>query len=165
MTVNLNISRPHLTGASGSFRDMTNIEQLRHSQQQRLIPSLALLNAARKNLEDAIALTEAREREYRELSEDVQRKVDAIDLVASMARELNGTADPQSRLPAPEDLSPKQSLIGPGKPDSSSDPESTEKLPVRSVRAVDSVAVISRPSRALFSFSRRSTLSRLSILQ
>lgn len=57
-------------------------------------------NLAKKHLEEAIALAEAREREFREVSEDVKRRLGALDLVASMARELEAAPASERSLPA-----------------------------------------------------------------
>jgi len=67
---------------------MLNIDQVRTHQEQRLVPVLDAWNEAKRNLENAIALAEAREREYREVCADVRKKLDALDLVIHMAREL-----------------------------------------------------------------------------
>jgi hypothetical protein len=154
---------------------MANIEQLRYWQQERLVPLLALWNDAKKNLENAITLAEIREREFREVSEDVQRKLEAIDLVATMARELEGahpgaldspSDERQSRLIAPQGAGLKQLLTGLGKSEASPGPESTEWVPAARVSTGDSSStVLHRSSRPLFSFTRRSRVSRLSILQ
>ena len=57
-------------------------------------------NLAKKHLEEAIALAETREREFREISEDVKRRLGALDLVASMARELEAGPTAERSLPA-----------------------------------------------------------------
>jgi hypothetical protein len=51
-----------------------DIEQIRRRQEQRLARSLESWNEAKKQLESAIALAEAREREFREVSDDVRRR-------------------------------------------------------------------------------------------
>jgi hypothetical protein len=67
---------------------MLPVDELRRRQEQRLLPALAAWDEAKKNLEGAIALAEAREREYREIAEDVQRSLGALQLVLSMTQEL-----------------------------------------------------------------------------
>ena len=81
---------------------MSNIDQLRHidqlrqRQEQRLLPVLESWDAAKKHLETAIALAEAKEREYHEVQEDVRRNLDALVLVIKMARDLGG--DSQAKV-------------------------------------------------------------------
>ena len=83
---------------------MSNIDQLRHidqlrqRQEQRLLPVLESWDAAKKHLETAIALAEAKEREYHEVQEDVRRNLDALVLVIKMARDLGG--DSQAKVNA-----------------------------------------------------------------
>ncbi|HEX4275106.1 MAG TPA: hypothetical protein VHZ74_07120 [Bryobacteraceae bacterium] len=64
------------------------MDELRRRQEERLLPAMDAWNAAKKNLEQAIALAETREKEYRELSDDVRRRLDAMQLVLGMAQEL-----------------------------------------------------------------------------
>lgn len=69
---------------------MVNIDHLRRCQEQRLIPVIASLEEAKKHLEEAIALAEAKELEFRDVSADVQRNLDALLRVAGMARGAAG---------------------------------------------------------------------------
>ncbi|HXE64958.1 MAG TPA: hypothetical protein VN519_15545 [Bryobacteraceae bacterium] len=66
------------------------LDELRRRQQDRLLPAMDAWNEAKKNLEAAIALAALREREYVELSKDVRRRLDALQLVLGMAQELEG---------------------------------------------------------------------------
>jgi hypothetical protein len=66
---------------------MFNIEQLRKRQEQRLAPALESWNQAKEHLQKAIEFAELREKEFREVSDDVQRKLQALDLVLEMAGE------------------------------------------------------------------------------
>lgn len=84
---------------------MLDLERLRSRQEQRLIPALEAWNLAKKHLQEAIALTETREREFRELSDDVKRNLDALNMVARMAGELEG-GTPAERRPAEQSLPP-----------------------------------------------------------
>lgn len=59
------------------------------------MPVLESWNMAKKHLETAIALAEAKEREYHEVQEDVRRNLDALVLVIKMARDMGG--DPSSK--------------------------------------------------------------------
>jgi hypothetical protein len=76
---------------------MFSVDLIRNRQEQRLMVLRAAWNEAKKHLEEAIALTEAREREFLQASQDVQRRLEALDLVASMARELNEPELPEER--------------------------------------------------------------------
>ena len=67
---------------------MLPVNELRHRQEQRLLPALAAWEEAKKSLESAIALAESREREYRDIADDVHRKLDALQTVIVMAQEL-----------------------------------------------------------------------------
>jgi ribosomal protein S21 len=73
------------------------IDQLRSEQKNRLSVAFKALQEAKKHLENAVALTEAREREFREASEDVRRRIEALDLVAGMAKELDDEIPPGER--------------------------------------------------------------------
>lgn len=142
--------------------DMTNIEQLRALQHQRLVPSLALWNEAKKNLEDAIALTERREREHRELCDDVQRKIEAIDLVASLTRELDGKGGSGPRVTVSETPKPMQSTGGPERNGVLPVPELKEKAPV-SKASMPNGAHVTRTTRPLFSLNRLSAIAGLTL--
>lgn len=141
-----------------SSRDMTDIEQLRALQHQRLVPSLAMWNEAKKNLEDAIALTETREREYRELSDDVQRKIEAIDLVANLSKELGVNSGDRSRPTAPPTPTSMQSLAGPERRGAFPTSEPREKTVAARV-SVPGGAQVTRSSRPLFSLNRLSAIA------
>lgn len=77
-----------IRGIRPGARAVFKVDQLRSQQEHRLARSRESLNEARRRLSQAIALAEAREREVYEVSEDVQRKLAALDLVISIAREL-----------------------------------------------------------------------------
>jgi hypothetical protein len=72
----------------GEDNRMFPIDKIRHQQEQRLKPALDSWNEAKRNLESAIAVAEAREKEYREIAEDVRIKMEALQLVISMTAEL-----------------------------------------------------------------------------
>ena len=91
---------------------MLDLDQLRSRQEQRLIPALESWNLAKKHLEEAIALCEAREREFQQVSEDVKRRIDALQLVATMANELQAPASADRSLPP----APQPMLAAPPKP-------------------------------------------------
>lgn len=94
---------------------MLDLDELRSRQEQRLIPPLESWNLAKKHLEEAIALCEAREREFQQVSEDVKRRLDALDLVNSMANELEAPASAGRSLPpAPQPMLAAPPAPGPG---------------------------------------------------
>ena len=68
---------------------MITIDQLRRQQEQRQLLALESLKESKKHLENVRAIVEAREREFLEASEDIQRRIEALDLVSGMARELD----------------------------------------------------------------------------
>ncbi|HEX4137033.1 MAG TPA: hypothetical protein VHY84_20650 [Bryobacteraceae bacterium] len=149
---------------------MLILEQLRTLQEERLLTALETWDQARKQLEEAVTRAEAREREFREVSEDIKRRLDALDLVKSMAGELKGhapaeqelpAAEAQPRLAAPpnEEIEPEQMTTAEAPPDASGllKPGAPEShlidFPVRS------------SWRPLFTSAQRSKAARLSILQ
>ena len=67
---------------------MLDLDELRTRQERRVMPALESWNLAKKHLEEAIALAEACEREFQQISEDVKRRLDALDLVATMANPI-----------------------------------------------------------------------------
>lgn len=76
------------------------------------MPALESWNLAKKHLEEALALAEACEREFQAISEDVKRRLDALDLVATMANELEAPASAERSLPS----APQPMLAAPPKP-------------------------------------------------
>jgi len=94
---------------------MLDLDRLRSRQEQRLIPALESWNRAKKHLEEAIALCEACEREFQQVSEDVKHRLDALDLVNSMANELEAPASTERSLPAaPQPMLAAPPKSGPG---------------------------------------------------
>lgn len=91
---------------------MIEIDQLRSRQEQRLASALESWNEAKDQLKNAIALTVLREREFREVSDDVQRKLAALDLVVGMANEMGGAILPERRLSPPPGTRPMLMLMG-----------------------------------------------------
>ena len=87
-----------------SFEQLRHIDQLRQNQERRLLPVLESWNAAKKHLENAIALAEAKEREYHEVQEDVRRNLDALVLVIKMARDMG--EDSSKTSPKAEESQP-----------------------------------------------------------
>jgi len=93
---------------------------------------------SKKLVEDAMARVEARKKEYEAISCDVGRKLEALDLVISMGKEVDlQTSSPQNGDNSPEHPSP----VAPGSPMFSG---------------------FARKSRPLFSFGVRSTQARVS---
>jgi hypothetical protein len=146
------------------------LDQLRTLQEERLLTALETWDQARKQLEEAVVRAEAKEREFREVSEDIKRRLDALDLVKSMAGEWEShppaeqelpSAENQPRLVAPrnEKTEPEKMMTAEAPPDASAllkpgPPEShLIDFPVRS------------SWRPLFTSAQRSKATRLSILQ
>jgi hypothetical protein len=92
---------------SRKTESMIPADELRRREEKRLLPALEAWNEAKKILEQAIALAEAREKDYRELSHEVQRRLDALQLVINMSMELEhatpagsqGIGEPAQPLP------------------------------------------------------------------
>lgn len=127
---------------------LRHIDQLRQRQEQRLLPVLESWDAAKKHLEDAIALAEAREREFREVQEDVRRNLDALVLVIRMARELGG-----ERTPARGNLKLEESqpiMIVPENGYAGMKESEGEEMPARGFSAL-----LRKSSRPIFSSLRR----------
>lgn len=145
---------------------MFKVEQIRSRQEQRLVPVTDAWNEAKKNLQDAIAVAETREREFRAVSEDVQRRLDALELVISMAREIEdempeerllNSAGNQPMLMSPEPPNEERKAI-----------EGAEKsVEIRTAAPASQPAggLISRSSRPLFGSQPHSRYGKLSILQ
>jgi len=147
---------------------MFNLDQIRSRQEQRMSAVLESWNEAKEHLKEAIAFAAAKEREYREVSEDVRRRLEALELVGSMAIELGeGPEVPKDRsLNAPE----SQPMLA--HPDNAAaDLKAIEKaitpLPVESGPPAPPVfdGMMRTTSRPLFPSPVRSRLARLSILQ
>lgn len=66
--------------------DEANLTLLRELEERRLQAALKVWESERKRLEEAIAWGEAKEREFREIQEDIKIRLAALDLVASMSR-------------------------------------------------------------------------------
>ena len=100
---------------------MLDIEKLRSRQEQRRACSLEAWNLAKKNVEDAIALAETREREFKHVSEDVRRVIEALELVISMATE----PEPGAEIPRAQSFDAADSRPTPGEgPNAEDRPES-----------------------------------------
>lgn len=61
---------------------------IRDQQEKRLLAALQIWETEKKSLEEAIARCEAKEREFREVQDDVQRRLEALDLVMDMSRQI-----------------------------------------------------------------------------
>lgn len=145
---------------------MFSLDQLRRRQEQRLLLALESWNEAKEQLKTALALAADKEREYHEVSADVRRRLDAMELVSSMARELG------------EEILPDRSLNAPEKQPGLMPPRNAGAELTTFEKAVTQIAVRSDPpepaaiesrvrksSRPLFTSDVRSNLARLSILQ
>jgi hypothetical protein len=144
---------------------MLKVDELRSRQEQRLARSLESWQEAKDHLAKAIARAEERERELHEVSEDVQRKLAALDLVIGMANEPERDVPAERRLNAAENrplLAPPQKQVEQPKP-----AETEKSLRIQSA-APDLHrlnGVLGKSSRPLFTSRQRTELSALSILQ
>ena len=138
---------------------MFNFDQLRSWQEQRLLAAVETWNEAKEHLEKAIALAEAKEREYSEVSEDVRRRLEALDLVSSMARELGGEVRTERSLDAAE----QPMLMAPEKTARELKVAESPAAPPPEAHGFD--GFLHRSSRPLFPSHLRSKYARLSILQ
>ena len=144
---------------------MLNIDQVRTHQEQRLVPVLEAWNEAKRNLENAIALAETREREYREVFADVRKKLDALDLVISLAREL------RDELPEIHSINPAENQLVPRLLTAGNDTKVAENAEtaiktqstVRDLQRLD--GLLRRSSRSLFPSKQQARIASLSILQ
>src|SRR5690242_7979329 len=118
---------------------MVDIDQIRVAQCQRLLAGLKAWDDAKSELEIAIAIAAAREKEFRELSEDVRRNIDALDLILELATRSGGS------LPATKNASSDGS--GPRRIQSEGAPEDA---------ALPAGMVFRSSSRSLFPNLRKS---------
>jgi hypothetical protein len=145
---------------------MFSLDQLRRRQEQRLSLALESWNEAKEHLQKAMALAAAKEQEYREVSEDVRRRLDAMELVSSMARELGEEVISDRSLNAPENQPRLMPPNNPGK-DLTAIEKAVARVAVRS-DPLEPPAIegrVRKSSRPLFTSDMRSELARLSILQ
>jgi hypothetical protein len=145
---------------------MVNLDQLRSRQEQRMSLVLESWNEAKEHLKEAIAFAAAKEREYREVSEDVRRRIGALELVGGMARELGEGVSADRSLNAPEN----HPLLT--RPDNAAAElkaleMATTPVPVQSgpPQPPEFDGMMQTSSRPLFPSPVRSRLARLSILQ
>ena len=152
--------------AAGILIRMIKFDQLRTRQEQRLVPALKSWNEAKGHLEKALALAEAREREFRELSEDVQRKLAALDVVIGMANEI-GDEIPTERLLNAAESSPTLMLTekGGGGVGVTDTAETSARVQITVPQSHGFGGLIRRSSRPLFSAHQRSKHGSLSIFQ
>ncbi len=123
-------------------------------------------NEAKEHLKEAIALTAAKEREYREVAEDVRRRLEALELVGSMAREIGDEVPSDRSLNAPESQ-PMLTHPDNGAADLKALEKAVTPLPVQNGPPAPPAfdGMMRTSSRPLFPSPVRSRLARLSILQ
>ena len=145
---------------------MIEQELLRRRQEQRLSLARESWNSARKHLEDAIVLAQAAEREFCEISEDVRKRIEALDLVVSMAEELDDDA------PAPRRLTEKKADPLPvlteklsSETRAGEQKEAPVQMPNTESDPYQFDGFVHRSSRPLFLSTQPSKYARLSILQ
>ena len=129
-----------------SMDQLRNIDLLRQRQERRLVTVLESWEAAKKHLESALALAEAREREFREVQEDVRRNLDALVLVIGMTKELGDEMLATGSIGAEEN----QPLA--------STSENVKEMAAEGVKTPDGGldGLLRRSTRPLFSSLRRS---------
>jgi hypothetical protein len=148
---------------------MLDIDQVRARQEQHLASALNAWNEAKRNLENAIALAEAREREYREVYADVRKKLDALDLVVSLARELHQEV-PEGRLIEPANQAELR-LLSAAKETKANETKEKETAvtPVKTQTTTGDLqrldGLFRRSSRSLFPSKQQARTASLSILQ
>jgi hypothetical protein len=144
---------------------MLNIDQVRTHQEQRLVPVLEAWNEAKRNLENAIALAETREREYREVFADVRKKLDALDLVISLATELRDEIAEGHPITLAENQLVPRLLTAGNDTKVAETPETAVKTQstVRDLQRLD--GLLRRSSRSLFPSKQQARIASLSILQ
>jgi len=75
----------------------STFEEIKRRQEQRIEDALQAWDTAKKDLEDAIALVEQKEREYTSVVSEVRRNIDAVNLVASLGQQAAASAQDQTR--------------------------------------------------------------------
>ena len=143
---------------------MIKFDQLRSLQEQRLVPVLESWNEAKDHLEKAIALAETREKEYREISEDVQRKLGALDLVMGMANE-SGDEIPTERLLNAAENTPAPMLLEKASVRATEMAKTSVQFQIAVPHSRGFGGLLRRSSRPLFTAHQRSKYASLSILQ
>lgn len=145
---------------------MHEIDQLRRRQEQRLVPVLQAWNDAKEHLAKALALAESKEREFHEISGDVQRKLEALDLVVAMAGEA-GNEIPAERLLQVAAGKPTLMIREEVNRETSVGEMAEESTQIRNIAAHTQGlgGLVRRSSRPLFSRPARSRYAALSILQ
>jgi hypothetical protein len=101
------------------------LDDIRVRLEQRLLTALESWDLEKKRLEEAVARAEEKEREFRETADDVKRRLEAVELVAAMAREMVSEApaeEPPQPALAQEKPGPNLSLNAAPGPQASSRP-------------------------------------------
>jgi len=137
------------------------LERLRDRLEERLLGALDSWEAEKKHLEEVVARAEAKMQEFREIADDVKRRLDALDLVTGMLRESEAEMPAEPSLPVPDALAMLSAAA-----------EERAIAPVRSA-AEESPRVESprmdspfgSSSRPLFTAEQRARAGKLSILQ
>jgi hypothetical protein len=93
--------------------DAAPLDEIRARLEQRLLAAHESWELEKRRLEEAMARAEEKEREFREAAEDVRRRLEAIDLVAAMASDLEERPTPAE---LPEPAAPEQPRLIEEKP-------------------------------------------------
>ena len=126
----------------------------------RLQNALEAWETERKNLETAVARAEAKEREFREVSGDVRRRLEALLLTASMANEVEGEIRFERSLPE----TPRYPMLSMPTGDAAMEKQFANrfKAPEPEPETVD--VLLGTSSRPLFTAAQRARAGELSIL-
>jgi hypothetical protein len=139
-------------------------EVLRRRQEQRLSLARESWNSARKHLEDAIVLAQAAEREFCEISEDVRKRIEALDLVVSMAEERDDET-PRRLTEKKADPLPMLTKKLSSETRGGEQKETPVQMPNTESGPYQFDGFVHRSSRPLFLSTQPSKYARLSILQ
>lgn len=155
------VIRPSCT--AGQKEVVLSVEQLRNQQERRLRSALEAWDTEKKRLEEAVARAQNREREFRRVSDDVQRKLDALNLVLGMGDDMEPELPVERALPK----AASQPML------TAANSEITHAVESRisdflNVAATDSAPAevwVTTSSRPLFTAEQRARAGELSILQ
>lgn len=132
------------------------LDRLRDRLEECLLGALESWESEKKHLEEVVARAEAKEREFRKVADDVKRRLDALDLVTGMVREVEAEMPSERILPKPD----MRAMLSAG-------PSETTIAPVRGAAQEPEMVEIpfTTSSRPLFTEAQRARAGKLSILQ
>ncbi len=88
-----------LTSGPAAEEAVISLDEIRTGLERKMLRAIESWDVEKKRLAEAVSRAEAKEREFREIAEEVRRRFEAIDLVTEMA----GQTEPRApiSLPAP----------------------------------------------------------------